>query len=540
MRNVPENISKIWAPVVIRKSPANESTILRMPDGTLKIFYINRPGKGDKLMSVSSGDNGISWGLPKKEFDLPGIAYHANSLILDENGNLHCVFHIYGKGENGYRGRQLNLWYCHTKNHGKIWSQPQKIFEGYVGSVRGFIELKNKRLLLVFAKAVPSRVKKPENDTSLDYGWNDIISMYSDDNGATWQTSVNSIKVEAESDRKTRYGGIEPVVTELRDGKIWMLIRTNKGYLDQSFSTDGGRSWQPPEPTDLVSSDSPAGLVNLSRNRLLIFWCSDQRWDDPDNYAAGGREVLHAAISRDEGRTWKGFREVLTSPCSGDIEKGDRGTAYPSATETSAGKVILVSGQGEAGSVVMFNPDWLEKDKGYDTFSKGLVQWTLFGADTLTELAALAGSKDNKLLVRKEGNKKNEDTEGVWNFPMTLKGMLIIQIWVNRKNKGISIALTDHFSISGDRRASRKAPLQFILKRNSENTRPSFLTIVVKWDTRDKKALLFVNGKLEKEEAFRRNAPFGLNYLRAGIPATTPDSAGYYIVSVRTKPQQKL
>lgn len=119
LRKVPATINKIIAPVFIRKSPANESTVIRLPDGTIKIFYINTPGKANMLMSILSTDNGISWGEPEKEFDLPGIAYHANSIVLDETGNLHCVFHIFAKGENGYNGKQLNLWYCHTANQGR-------------------------------------------------------------------------------------------------------------------------------------------------------------------------------------------------------------------------------------------------------------------------------------------------------------------------------------------------------------------------------------------------------------------------------------
>lgn len=215
--------------------------------------------------------------------------------------------------------------------------------------------------MLVFAKAVPDRVNKSEGNV-IDYGWNEIISMYSDDKGMTWKTSFNTIKIPVESSSKTRYGGIEPVVTQFKNGKIWMLIRTNKGYLYQSFSADDGSSWQQAQRTDFISSDSPAALLRLSDGRLLIFWCSEQRWDDPGSYAAGVRHVLHAAASNNEGQTWKGFREVLTSPSLTVNIAGDHGTAYPSATETVSGKVILVSGQGGAGSVVIFDPSWLGKN----------------------------------------------------------------------------------------------------------------------------------------------------------------------------------
>jgi hypothetical protein len=538
MRKASSKISNIYEPVVIKKAPGNESTILRLENHTLKIFFINRPGPANKLMSISSLDDGITWEEPEKEIDLPDVAYYANNLVQDEKGNLHCIFHIFSEGENGYRGRHLNLWYCRTRNNSKDWLKPKKIFDGYVGSIRGFIELKNKRLLLVVARAVPSRVEKPESNLT-DYGWNEIVSFYSDDKGKTWKTSENSIKIPVESNKKTRYGGVEPSILELKDGKIWMLIRTNKGCLYQSFSDDGGATWRRAEPTKFISSDSPASILRLSDNRVVVLWCSDQRWDDPSSYANGGREVLHAAISSDEGKTWKGFREILTSPLMDSAVKGDRGTAYSSAIETSKDKILLVSGQGEGKSVVMFDPDWLEQKMAYDNFSEGLVQWTLFGADNLTGLEHFgSGNKSKALLICKSDNKKDQDTEGIWNFPMTAKGKLIIEISMNPNNKGISLALTDHFSVCNDTKASLEAPVYFLLNENIIGANRSFIKrIEINWDTYQKNVSILLDGKLKEEKHFRKEVPFGLNYLRIGIPGASPDRAGYYIKSVKLVPQ---
>ena len=118
MRKLPVKTSTIFEPVIVDKSPGNEATIVRLSN-EMKIFFVNRPGEANKMMSVSSTDNGISWSSPHKEFDLPGQAYYANNVVKDSEGNLHCVFHIFGKGENGYQGRHLNLWYCRTEKNGK-------------------------------------------------------------------------------------------------------------------------------------------------------------------------------------------------------------------------------------------------------------------------------------------------------------------------------------------------------------------------------------------------------------------------------------
>jgi hypothetical protein len=47
----------------------------------------------------------------------------------------------------GYRGRHLDLWYT-NKKPGEKWTEPKMIFNGYVGSVRVFIQLKNGRLVI--------------------------------------------------------------------------------------------------------------------------------------------------------------------------------------------------------------------------------------------------------------------------------------------------------------------------------------------------------------------------------------------------------
>ena len=55
-------------------------------------------------------------------------------------------------------------------------------------------------------------------------------------------------------------------LTILPDGRIWMLIRTQTGYLYELFSDDGSR-WTVPQPTPFVSSSSPAAVLTLADGR---------------------------------------------------------------------------------------------------------------------------------------------------------------------------------------------------------------------------------------------------------------------------------
>lgn len=529
LRQPPVRPGLIREAVVVSKSPANGATVVRLPSGEMNIFYINNPGGADKLMSVSSRDQGLVWARPVKEFDLHGNAYHANCVLEDPKGNLHCIFHLYGRGPNGYRGRQLNLWYCKKLSHSRSWSRPEKIFDGYVGAIRSFIQLKNGRLVVAVAKAVPSRISKPPG-TEPDYGWNDIITLYSDDQGQSWQSS-NTVHLIVDGNMVTRYGGIEPAIIELNNGMLWMLIRTNKGCLYQSFSSDGGSQWQQPVPAPFISSDSPATLLRLTDGRILMCWCSDQRWDDPASYAAGGREVLHAAISRDEGKSWQGFREVLTAlPESRDV-KGDRGAAYGSAAETTDHKIVITSGQGASRAVVMFDPDWLEEKSAMDDFSHGLAQWTLFG-DSLGDIHITTLENGRKALeIKKLAGGYGHDA--VWNFPMIIKGDLVLNLDIPSASRGIRLALTDHFSISSDSLASQHGNIECQVGPPL----PIHLRLRLNWDTSRGKVRLYGNGRLLMEKPWDRKPVWGVNYLRLGARGRLTDQNGYVIRSVRVDRQ---
>ena len=480
-REKPTELGKIKAPVMVGKAPTNEATLIRLASGTIKLFYINRPGKADKMMSISSTDNGASWQEPFVEFELPGEAYYANQVMQDRNGTLHCVFHIFKPGPLGYRGRHLDLWYTSMKKDG-IWAKPNIINEGYVGSLRGFIELKNGNFIIPMTESDTARANKPGQGV-VDHGLFQVMTLNSADLGQTWTRSLTTLKIPIESSWVTRYGAIEPHAIEMNDGRIWMLIRTNKGFLYESFSDNAGTTWSEPTESSFISSDSPASTVRLADGSIILLWNSNQRYDDKRSYAAGGREVLHAAISKDDGRTWKGFREIMTTINSKTpVVRGDRGTAYPSAVELPNGNILMVSGQGDDASLVMFNPRWLEEKQQNDTL-ENLHQWTLHGSNP---------------------------GDAVWNFPMLKKGTLAIKVIADIS---ISIGLTDHFSVAFDSLAMKSSPIHFTIDKTILTEKET--TIRISWDATKNRVSALVDGKkikLVSCDISKNN--FGLNYLR--------------------------
>jgi hypothetical protein len=333
-----------------------------------------------------------------------------------------------------------------------------------------------------------SRASRPAKG-AIDHGLFQVISLYSDDKGTSWKRSENPVKVAVDPDQVTRYGAVEPNALELADGRVWMLIRTNKGHLYGSYSYDSGATWSDATPTAFISSDSPAGMLRLRDGRILLLINGDQRHDDPRSYANGGREALQAAVSPDEGKTWQGFREVLVSPAAKPPVRGDRGTAYPSAVETASGQVLFISGQGEEASVVLFDPAWLEEKKQRYDRTCGTLQWTFHGS---------------------------EGRAGVWNFPMSEKGRIIVDIEADDKAEWIDLAVSDHFSAALDTMASAAAPLSLSLHRKDIGNGRA--RIRIDWDVKTGTVRTSVNGKQTGNSGLRYlPAIGGLNHLRVGI-----------------------
>jgi len=160
--------------------------------------------------------------------------------------------------------------------------------------------------LLAVGRAIPDREQPPA--VGPDFGWNDTFVYFSDDHGKTWRVSPDQLSIELKTGNATRYGAVEPTLLELRDDRVWMLVRDRQGRLFQSYSVDGER-WPQLTRSEFVSSDSPAALLRLRSGKILLLLNGCQNWSDPRSYAMGGREVLHAAISADEGKTWSGFAQ---------------------------------------------------------------------------------------------------------------------------------------------------------------------------------------------------------------------------------------
>jgi hypothetical protein len=315
--------------------------------------------------------------------------------------------------------------------------------------------------------------------------------FYSDDEGYQWKRSLVPIgpcfKPEwpHEKPRWQNYA-IEPTLTEMQDGKIWMLLRTSMDRLYESWSDDHGSSWSDPVPSRFYATLTMPTFFRLKDGRLLLFFCSttplpevDRSKDTSirDEQKSGlwedvftNRDVIHAAISDDDGKTWTGFRELYLNPLRNEIDFATRGGKEVSldksvhqsqAVELPQCKVLLAFGQHPlVRSMVIFDPDWLYETHRKDDFSAGLDHWSThkyyqgikghcaYNRDPGASLIDHPAGRDkNVLQIRHVKNPELVcDADGaIWNFPAALKGTFTTRIYLKPGGKGGRISLLDRW-----------------------------------------------------------------------------------------------
>ncbi len=138
----------------------------------------------------------------------------------------------------------------------------------------------------------------------------DSYCVLSDDDGKTWH----------DGGRVRPEGGpcYEPACIELKDGRVLMLMRTGIGGQFSSISQDGGETWTTPVLSDLRCTASPVAITRVPTTGDLLAIYND------DAESPTSRSPLTAILSRDEGQTWSGKKNIESAP-------GDR-WAYPAVT----------------------------------------------------------------------------------------------------------------------------------------------------------------------------------------------------------------
>src|SRR5579872_4390413 len=369
----PVDTASAAAPRFVDGLKEQTARVAKLRDGTLIAIFVQAGQAGPELVARNSRDNGDRWGEIQILTPLPNDerGWGSPEPLVDQDGELH-VFFLKGRKKMP-AGLDIDIWHAKSSERRTRWPPPRRIWEGYTGSLNGVLQMKSGRIVLPFSYMTKRTwADRGQGFDAFTYmGTFDCTVLFSDDHGATWQESPTPLKTTA-PDLGT-YGAIEPVVVELSDGRVWMLLRTQHGRFYESFSSDGG-SWSKPQPSRILSSDSPAGLCRLDDGRIVLFWNNCLRFP----YAYGGRHVLHGAISADDGKTWRGFREVARNPKRHEPPppSGDHGATYPIPCAINKGKITTTTGLPSPHFNLFVDPEWFYATSQSDDFRNGLEQWS--------------------------------------------------------------------------------------------------------------------------------------------------------------------
>jgi len=128
--------------------------------------------------------------------------------------------------------------------------------------------------------------------------WRHATVIYvSDDLGKSWQRGD---MLDYGVGKHDHAGSIEGSVIERKDGSLYLLLRTESGYLWEAVSGDGLK-WSGLKPSPIPSVTCCPQLARLADGRMALLWNAPPR-HLPTN--GKSRAELSLAFSDDEARTW--------------------------------------------------------------------------------------------------------------------------------------------------------------------------------------------------------------------------------------------
>jgi hypothetical protein len=136
----------------------------------------------------------------------------------------------------------------------------------------------------------------------------------------------------------------EHIITERKDGSLWLLARTKYG-IGESVSTDRGRTWPELTPSKIAHPSARFFIRRLNSGNLLLVkhGAVDQKT---------GRSHLTAFVSSDDGATWSG----------GLLLDERSGVSYPDGQQTADDLIHIIYDFSRTGSRHILMATFREED----------------------------------------------------------------------------------------------------------------------------------------------------------------------------------
>ncbi len=135
---------------------------------------------------------------------------------------------------------------------------------------------------------------------------------------------------------------LECMITELKDGRLWLLTRTGGGFLWESHSSDKGRTWSEAKASTIANPGSRFFIRRLASGNLLLV----------NHYKFTGRSHLTAQLSTDDGQTWN----------DGLLLDERKGVSYPDGVQDSDGLIWITYDRDRQGAGDILLAKFKEED----------------------------------------------------------------------------------------------------------------------------------------------------------------------------------
>lgn len=196
----------------------------------------------------------------------------------------------------------------------------------------------------------------------------------STDEGRTW-TLHGALKAPA--------WALECMITELRDGRLWLLTRTGAGFLWESHSKDKGRTWSEATASPIANPGSRFFIRRLVSGNLLLV----------NHPKSAGRSHLTAQLSTDDGATWN----------DGLLLDERSGISYPDGVQDRNGLIWIAYDRDRGGAGEILLAKFREEDvaAGRDVSGAVSLKQVVNKLDKPAHLAAVMAADDARMAAFK-------------------------------------------------------------------------------------------------------------------------------------------
>lgn len=281
-------------------------SVARSPKGRLwAVWYASPTGREDRnnfVLAVTSGDEGKTWTEAVLVIDPDGkgtVRAFDPEVWVDPNGKLW----VFWAQAVGHDGSIAGVWAITTENPEDAnpeWSKPRRLTDG--------IMMCKPTILSTGEWVLPASTwKKTDNSARM---------VVSTDEGKSWE-----VRGGCQIPPSMRVFD-EHMIVERKNGSLWMLVRSNTGFLLESISRDRGKNWPTAKPSSISHPSARFFIRRLNSGNLLLV----------KHHNTKERKNLTALVSKDDGKTW-----------SDGLLLDERGTiSYPDGVQAADGRIFII------------------------------------------------------------------------------------------------------------------------------------------------------------------------------------------------------